>query len=66
MHTMIKAVLTAACIVAIAWPLVFWGKPEAPATNGRNVEQVAPPRAPFATRSWYHEFPAGFDSLGRP
>ena len=30
MHTWIKAVLTAVCAMALAWPLLFWGKPALP------------------------------------
>lgn len=30
MHTWIKALLTAACVFAIAWPFLFWGKPALP------------------------------------
>src|SRR5262245_54908506 len=30
MHTAIKIVLTGACVVALAWPLLFWGHPALP------------------------------------
>ena len=33
MNTMIKLGVTAALAVVIAWPLLFWGKPEA-GSNG--------------------------------
>ena len=54
MRTMLKATLTAAAIVALAWPLLFWGKPESLADNGRNIQQnntllhfvVTPQRSP--------------------
>jgi hypothetical protein len=31
MHTVIKVILTATVLVLIAWPLMFWGSPAAPA-----------------------------------
>ena len=39
MHTIIKATLTAACIVVLVWPLLFWGKPALPENNARDTEQ---------------------------
>jgi hypothetical protein len=39
MRTIIKATLTAGAIVALAWPLLFWGKPESLANNGRYIQQ---------------------------
>jgi len=30
MHTMVKAVWTAAIVIVLAWPLLFWGKPALP------------------------------------
>lgn len=31
MHTVIKVILTAAMLVLVAWPMMFWGNPAAPA-----------------------------------
>ena len=30
MHTMIKAAWTAAIVIVVAWPLLFWGRPALP------------------------------------
>jgi hypothetical protein len=30
MPTAIKVILTALCVVALAWPLLFWGEPALP------------------------------------
>ena len=35
MHTIIKAGLTAAFVAALAWPLLFWGKPALPEHGSR-------------------------------
>jgi len=53
MRVMLKATLTAAAIVALAWPLLFGGKPESSANNDRNIQNdnlrqfvVTPQRSP--------------------
>lgn len=38
MNTIIKATLTAACIVVLVWPLLFWGKPALPENGARDIE----------------------------
>jgi len=50
MHRIFKVVLTAAAIVAIAWPLVFWSKAEAPR---HDYLQQAEPRAPQPSKPWH-------------
>ncbi len=52
MHTMIKATLTAALIVALAWPLLFWGKSGSSANNGRDIQQRMT-QAPFTLERQY-------------
>jgi hypothetical protein len=42
MNTWIKAVLTAACVIAIAWPLLFWGKPALPENDNYLDRQPQP------------------------
>ncbi len=53
MHTMIKATLTAGLIVALAWPLLFWGKSASLESNGRNVQQHNVRHAPFVFTPQY-------------
>ena len=36
MHTMIKAAWTAAIVIVVAWPLLFWGKPALPESKRTN------------------------------
>ena len=38
MHKIIRAALTAAVLVAVVWPLLFWGKPAAPGQDSGHVE----------------------------
>jgi hypothetical protein len=38
MNTMIKLGVTAALAVVIAWPLLFWGKPEAGSSGVRKIQ----------------------------
>jgi len=42
MHTAIKVVLTAACVVALAWPLLFWGHPALPEDGVTQRERELP------------------------
>jgi hypothetical protein len=42
MHTIIKTALTAVCLVALVWPLLFWGKPALPEQGSRHAEQTQP------------------------
>jgi hypothetical protein len=42
MHTAIKVVLTAACVVALAWPLLFWGQPALPEDGVTQRERELP------------------------
>jgi hypothetical protein len=44
MHTIIKTVLTAACVVALMWPLLFWGKAAVPEHGPRQAEQTQAPQ----------------------
>jgi len=36
MHNAIKIALTSICVLTVAWPLLFWGKPATP--RQRNAE----------------------------
>lgn len=40
MRTPIKAALTALCLVLVAWPLLFWGKPARPGAPDRGKPEV--------------------------
>jgi hypothetical protein len=42
MQTAIKIVLTAACVVVLAWPLLFWGKPALPGDDVMQRERALP------------------------
>jgi hypothetical protein len=42
MHTAIKVALTAACVVALAWPLLFWGQPALPEDGVTQRERELP------------------------
>jgi hypothetical protein len=56
MHTMIKAMLTAGIVVALVWPLLFWGKSESSENYGRNIQRNNPrqaPQAPFVFTPQY-------------
>ena len=46
MNTIIKTLLTVACIVALAWPLLFWRKP-APPEKGSQYRHVMVRSMPF-------------------
>ena len=50
MRTMNKAILTAACVVVLVWPLLFWGKPVSPKDNAMSYQQE---RA--SNINWRHE-----------
>ena len=39
MHTIIKVALTVVAVVAIAWPILFWGEPALPEQDRRHFEQ---------------------------
>jgi hypothetical protein len=43
MQTWIKAVLTAICAMALAWPLLFWGKPALPESRDVYFGRQPPP-----------------------
>jgi hypothetical protein len=53
MRTIIKATLTAGAIVALAWPLLFWGKSESLANNDRYIQQNNLRQAPFVLTPQY-------------
>ena len=54
MATLIKAVLTAAAIVAIAWPLIFWGNPATPQVKAsQDIEQQPWPQHPYTISPRY-------------
>ena len=38
MHKIIRVALTAAVLVAIAWPLLFWGQPASPGQDRGHVD----------------------------
>ena len=40
MSTVIRAVLTVAFVVALAWPLLFWGKMALPEQNGSGIRYL--------------------------
>jgi hypothetical protein len=40
MHLLIRIAWTAAAVVLVAWPLLFWGKPASP--NQDNIETIPP------------------------
>jgi hypothetical protein len=42
MPTAIKVILTALCIVALAWPLLFWGEPALPEDGVAQRERELP------------------------
>ena len=44
MHMYLKLLLTAAVIVAVAWPMVFWGKP---ASHDERQARATVHTAPF-------------------
>ena len=51
MRTWIRLLWTAAIVIAVAWPLLFWGKPAFPHRQDANVgtkqpmiQHVMPPR----------------------
>jgi hypothetical protein len=43
MDMFIRIALTAAIVVLVAWPLLFWGKPALP--NHSNIETFQPSRS---------------------
>ena len=43
MHPILRVALTALFVVALAWPLVFWGKPAMPDHSRQHVETSQPP-----------------------
>ena len=42
MHTAIKVALTGACVLVLAWPLLFWGKPALPGDGIMQQERELP------------------------
>ena len=42
MNTMIKLGMTAALVVVVAWPLLFWGKPALPESSGSGLRKIEP------------------------
>jgi hypothetical protein len=42
MQTLIKAGWTIAIVIALAWPLLFWGKPALPDNDHVEVDRVQP------------------------
>jgi hypothetical protein len=43
MPTIVKTLLTAACVIALMWPLLFWGKPALTERGARQAEQTQNP-----------------------
>ena len=42
MNSILRAVLTILCILALAWPLLFWGKPALPDRGPRELKTDQP------------------------
>jgi len=42
MHPILRTGLTILCAIALAWPLLFWGKPAFPHRRGPNLETKQP------------------------
>lgn len=42
MRTAIKVILTAGCVIALAWPLLFWGHPALPEDHVTQRERELP------------------------
>ena len=42
MHAAIKVILTGVCVVVLAWPLLFWGKPALPEGGVTERERELP------------------------
>jgi hypothetical protein len=40
MHTIVKVALTVVAIVAIAWPILFWGEPALPEQDRQSRERI--------------------------
>ena len=53
MTTLIKAVLTAAAIVAIALPLIFWANPATPRTKAVHDADQSWPNHPYTISPQY-------------
>jgi hypothetical protein len=51
MPTIVKAALMAALVIALAWPVLFWGKSGSSQDNGRNIQKNLPV-APFIFRRY--------------
>jgi hypothetical protein len=58
MHRAIKVTLTSICILTVAWPLLFWGKPATPGQRNAETQvnqelyNVAWPREPQRELLW--------------
>jgi hypothetical protein len=42
MHPILRTALTALCVIALAWPLLFWGKPALPDLRDRDFANRQP------------------------
>ncbi len=42
MNSMLRTALTILCVLAMAWPLLFWGKPALPDPKDRDLKTVQP------------------------
>ena len=43
MHPILRVALTTLCVIVLAWPLLFWGKPALPDRSLQHVETGQPP-----------------------
>jgi hypothetical protein len=43
MHPILRAALTTLCVIALTWPLLFWGKPASPNYMNRYPGTGQPP-----------------------
>jgi len=43
MYPILRAALTTLCVIALTWPLLFWGKPASPNYMNRYPATVQPP-----------------------
>jgi len=42
MHPILRVALTTLCVIALAWPLLFWGKPALPDRSLQQFETSQP------------------------
>ena len=42
MHPILRVALTTLCVIALSWPLLFWGKPALPEHRERYLDAGQP------------------------